>query len=93
MLRLIAKHKPILGDWLERRQQKLYTWTSHQIQESILKELGQATLRNILVDVKNATYYSIMVDETTDLSCEEQMAICIKYVDHDLIPREILLDL
>ena len=53
--------------------------------------MGQATLTNILHDAKAEKYFSIMVDETTDISCKEQMSICIRYVDADLVPKEVFL--
>jgi len=43
-----------------------YRWISHDIQNEILQILSTEVLNKILDEVKEAEWYSIMVDETND---------------------------
>ena len=45
-------------------------------------------LREIAGNIKNALIYTIMADETADVSNKEQLAICIRWVDDDLVIHE-----
>ncbi len=40
---------------------------------------------------RNHKWYSVMVDETTDLSNTEQMVICLRYVDDNVEVHEELI--
>ena len=41
-------------------------------------------LRGILTDIKQNNYFSLIVDETTDVRTKEQLRFCIRYVDANL---------
>ena len=43
--------------------------------------MGQCVLRNILAKVGTALWYSIIVDEATDISRNEQMSLSIRWAD------------
>ena len=45
-------------------------------------------LRDILGDIKKAKYFTIMADETADISNQEQLVICLRWVDEALQPQE-----
>ena len=45
-------------------------------------------LREIAGNIKNALIYTIMADETADISNKEQLVICIRWVDDDLVIHE-----
>ena len=52
---------------------------------------AQAVLRNTLASIHEAAYYSILADETRDLSNLEQLTICIRWVDdHYAIHEDFL---
>jgi hypothetical protein len=76
-----------LQSWLKRHN----SFTSHNIQNEILSLLSQAVLRKLLSDVKmvQPLQYSVIVDGTRDVSGIEQKAVCIRYVDSELIPHEL----
>jgi len=40
--------------------------------------------KKIIVKVNRAKIFSVMADETTDVSKQEQMSLCIRYIDPDL---------
>lgn len=81
LLKLRANDVPELDKWLKRSNQK---WLHHSIVEEILKMLADGVLNRILQSVRNAKYYSIMVDETSDVSRLEQVAVCFRHVDEEL---------
>ena len=45
-------------------------------------------LRDITESIKNADFYSIMVDQTSDVSDKEQGAFCVLWVDENLFSYE-----
>ena len=54
-------------------------FTSHDKQNEILELLAH--------DIKESPYFAIVADETTDCSKNEQVSICLRYVN-DLQPFE-----
>ena len=46
---------------------------------------------DILSEVKQAKYYSVIADEVCDISNKEQFSICLRYV-HDKAVKEMFLD-
>ena len=49
--------------------------------------------RGIVADLVRANVFSLIVDESTDISGLEQVSICMRYVDADLWPQEVFLGL
>ena len=50
-------------------------------------------LYDIVNSIKDLGYYSIMADESSDISNVQQFAICIRWVDNMLEPHEEFLEL
>ena len=46
----------------------------------------------IVNSIKDSGYYSIMADESSDISNVQQFVICIRWVDKLLEPMRTLLD-
>ena len=67
---------PELANWLKRKT----TWTSHDIQNEILQIMAHKIQRDIASDIQDAAWFSLIVDETTDISVKEQVSICLRYV-------------
>jgi len=44
--------------------------------------------RQISEKIQDAVCYSIMADETADVSNKEQIVICIRWVDNNLVAHE-----
>ena len=89
-LRLRAIDDPRMLDWLSQKGNK---FTSPEIQNSIIKIIAHDVLRSTLKEVKKAVNYTILVDETTDISNHEQAVFCVRWVGADFIPREHCLGL
>ena len=81
LLKLRAKDHLSLTRWMGRQTNK---YTSHEIQDEILKIMGRSVLNSILSFIHESTYVSIMVDETTDISNKEQLTLVMRRVDHKL---------
>ncbi|KAI6658761.1 Zinc finger MYM-type protein 1-like [Oopsacas minuta] len=89
LLRIRAEDNPNLLKWLDKCQDK---FTSPGIQNEILKLMSLRILRDIVQQI-SGMMYTIMVDETTDLSNTEQMVLCLRHVDDDLNVHEELIGL
>lgn len=55
-------------------------YLSHQIQNEMIEVIGSAIHAEIVRRIKAATIFSVMMDETTDISNKEQVAIAVRYV-------------
>ncbi|XP_025415524.1 zinc finger MYM-type protein 1-like [Sipha flava] len=81
LLILRSDDVPELKSWLLRTK---YKWLSHDIQNEILSLLSDEVQLNIVSEIKNAFCYSIILDETRDISNIEQVSVCIRIVDKHL---------
>ena len=59
----------------------------------ILGIASHAVLRDLVKEVQAAKYFSIVCDETTDISTMEQLSICFRYVDSAWTIKEEILGL
>ena len=76
LLQLRCEDSQELRTWLERRN----SWLSHDVQNELLEIMGHMVLTSILADIKQNKYYTIILDEATDVSFKEQVSICIRHV-------------
>ena len=56
------------------------TLLGHDYQNSMLSVLAQSVLEYIIDEVRVAQYYTIIVDETKDMSKKEQLTLILRYV-------------
>ena len=82
ILSLLSKYDPIITDRLSRGP-KNALYTSHNIQNTIINIMGSIVRQCISTAVQSAGDFSLLVDETKDLSKNEQMSISICYPDPD----------
>ena len=85
LFKLRGEDDPKFAKWLEKKTDK---YVSADIQNELLKVMGLQVLRNIATSLHSAEFYSIMVDETTDVSNKEQAVLCFRWVSDDLIAHE-----
>jgi hypothetical protein len=57
------------------------TMISKTIQNEIISSIGDVIRSKIVAKIKKAKFYSLLADETTDVSMTAQLTICIRYVD------------
>jgi hypothetical protein len=65
--------------------------TSKTIQNEVIAVIGNVIRNEILHEVKQAMFFSIIADEVTDVSSKEQLSLCIRYVYNNSI-SEVFLD-
>ena len=85
LFKLRGEDDPKFAKWLEKKTDK---YVSADIQNELLKVMGLQVLRDIATSLHSAKFYSIMVDETTDVSNKEQAVLCFRWVSDDLIAHE-----
>ena len=61
------------------------TYISPKIQNDILEAIDVFFQKHIVEEVKEARFFSLLADETTDVSVKEQLTICLRYVRDDSI--------
>lgn len=57
------------------------TYTSPTIQNELIQLCGETVTEMIIADVKQASSYSILADETADISGKEQLSIGLRFYD------------
>ncbi len=83
-LRASDESSVYLNAWLKRKSDK---YTSHDIQNEMLGVMALNLLRNIADNVRTSKF-TIMIDETTDVSTTEQVVIVLRWVGSDLDVHE-----
>ncbi len=81
-----AENDPNLASWL----QKNHSYTSPECQNELLKLMSNTIIRKIAAAIHalSVLQYSLIMDGTQDISGTEQIAICFRYVDEGLEPKE-----
>ena len=85
LLKLRAENDPVFTEWLKRKNNK---YTSPEIQNEILKELALTILRDVVESIKAADFFSIVLDESGDVSNKEQAVFCVRWIDENLTSYE-----
>ncbi|CAH3043831.1 unnamed protein product, partial [Porites lobata] len=85
LLKLRSEENPEISEWLSRRTEK---YTSPIIQNEMLEVLALGVLREISENIQNAKFFTIMADETADVSIKEQLVVCIRWVDDKFVIHE-----
>ncbi|KAJ8044920.1 Zinc finger MYM-type protein 1 [Holothuria leucospilota] len=86
LLNLRATDDPHVCDWKTKKRDK---YTSHDIQNEIVRIMATDILRDIPDSISDAKFFSVLVDdECTDASNKEQLTICLRWTDQALEPNE-----
>ena len=85
LMKLQGEDIPEIFPFLEKKQLK---YTSHDIQNEILSIMAQTILCGIVKQIQSSIYFSLMVDETTDVSNREQVVLVFRRVAEDLTVHE-----
>lgn len=68
-----------------RNAPKNATFVSKTTQNTIIECCGSIITDKIVAKVKRGRYFSILVDETTDVSTQEQLTFCVRYLDVETV--------
>jgi len=90
LLTLLSKNNDIIQRYFIEKE-KTFRYVSGSYTNTYLEYLANIVIENIIDNVIAAGIFSIIVDETQDLSRYEQVAIIIRYVTKDLFPAEVFL--
>lgn len=88
LLLLQAQDCPGMDVWLEHRK-----YISPEIINELIGEMGRSVLRKLLDCIRTALWFSILADEATDISHNEQMSLSIRWVDDNFEIHEDVLGL
>lgn len=78
LLHLIGQYDTIVSERLQHGPRNAI-YTSHNIQDEIINLLAKQVRLAICNEVKEAGYYSIIVDESRDTAKQEQMSFVVRY--------------
>ena len=76
LLLLRAEDCPQLLTWLHMRE-----YISPEMVNELIAIMGNTVLRQVLALIKSALWYSLIANEATDISHNEQISISIRWVD------------
>lgn len=66
-----------LKDWMKQKTNK---YTSHDMQNEMVKVMALRILREIVGTLQDATFFTVMVNETTDVSNLEQGVLVLRWM-------------
>ena len=75
-----ARTDKVLYDHLNNCPQNAQ-YLSPRIQNELIDTCGDHVREGIVADCQNACYFSVIADETTDVSTTEQLSICVRFVE------------
>ena len=92
ILNLLRKRDPVLDNFLNRSPRNAQ-YISPQVQNELIRLIGQQIQRSILADVREAKWFGFIADETPDVSHIEQVSLSVRYITTNAEMREIFWNL
>ncbi|KAJ8024794.1 Zinc finger MYM-type protein 1 [Holothuria leucospilota] len=83
ILELLGRYDETIKKHLENSARNA-RYTSPDIQNDILSSAQEVILKEISLEVNDAPFVSVIMDEATDVTHHEQAAIIVRYVDKDM---------
>ena len=85
LFELLAKRDPVLNELQNRiiRHKTNQHYLSKSIQNELINLVAKETENALLTQLKQAKYYSIILDCTPDISHQEQMTVIFRFVQCD----------
>lgn len=89
---LLSRWDPIFAEYIENGARNC-TYLSNRAQNDLIHSMGDLVLKKIVEDIKVAQFFTIMMDETTDVAGMEQASMLVRYVDIDDVIQERMIGL
>ena len=77
LLNLRSEDDSNLVDWMKQKTSK---YTSPEMQNEMVKVMALHILRKISINLQSTSFYTVMLDETTDVANVEQVVVCLRWV-------------
>lgn len=90
IVRFRAETDPILANHLVSSPRNA-KYTSKNIQNELIGVVGQMIQKEIIDEVKRASFYSVIADEVTDAANKEELSLVLRYLTEDGI-KEVFAD-
>jgi len=80
---LLAKFDPVMAEQLSKICPNMISghYLSNTIQDELIELTGHKIVSEIVVNLQEAKYYSLILDCTPDVSHQEQLAVILRFVD------------
>ena len=72
-----GRRNPMFAKWVEKKTHK---YTSPIVQNELIEMMALEVLRSVVKNIQFANFFSIMADESPDISNIEQMSFGVRYV-------------
>ena len=89
ILALLAKHDPIVAEKICLGP-KNAKYTHHSIQNAILDIMKEMVLEQIKEELHGAKFFTVLADESKDVSKKEQVVIAVRYCHQNAIHEEFI---
>ncbi|KAJ8882694.1 hypothetical protein PR048_014506 [Dryococelus australis] len=60
---------------------RIVSFNKNATQNEIIQSCGDVITEKVVTNINNSKYFTMMADKTTDISVQEQLAICMRYCD------------
>ena len=81
LLKVKEEDDPAVLEWLKQKSNK---YTTHEIQNDLVKVMARHVLINVSSCFQESRFLTVMMDETTDVSNNEQTVIVLRWVSEQL---------
>ena len=79
-----------LSQWLQKKANR---YTSSEIQNDVIKIMANKILRDVSSMLQTSSFLTVMIDETTDISNQEQVTVVMRRIDENFVASEEFLGL
>ena len=89
LVSLMSRHNDVLRRRLDEGPRNA-SWLGHHIQNELIQIMADMVLSSITAEVKDSCYFTLIADETKDVSKREQLSIVLRYVYKGIVHERFL---